>query len=72
MVLFIREFNQNHKIFKCELVPTRCSRSCVLVLTTLKMTIRVAVAYRWLLSNNITFIPSTAFVGLFKKLLYTL
>ena len=60
------EFHKKYEFFNCGLIPTYCNCDCVLVLTTLKMSTRVAETCRWLLYNKLTFIHSSAFVGLYE------
>jgi hypothetical protein len=53
--------------FNCGLVLIHYNCNCSLVLINLKMATWVAETCLWLLCNKITFLYSSAFVGLFKS-----
>jgi len=55
-------------IFNCGVILIHYNFICILVLTILKMTTRVAKTCWWLLCNEIIFVNPSAFVGHYKKL----
>jgi hypothetical protein len=52
---FNRNFNKKYLNFNCGVIPTHCKYVCILALTTLKITTRVAQTWQLSLYNKITF-----------------
>jgi len=65
---FSREFNQNYIFFLRALIPTHYECKRILVTTNLKTATLVAETCWRLLYNKITFIHSSAFIGLFNNI----